>query len=277
MPAGWSRPKLLYKYTCARNLESIVGSTLAFPGYLELNDPFESSIECAIEQLRLDFQSPPNKPEPIRINPSLRIIEPSTHNASERRLYNADAATYNKRLDEAFQYLEFCRDHLGILSLTADPRNVVMWAHYAQGGEGVCIGIDFNDDSITKYRPASWREAGHDTLFQVVQVNYRRDRPSYADLSAMGYVEKAFFTKFEPWSYEQEYRVLRPLGECKLNVKGVPLHQLPPKLIKEIILGIKAKPETVKLASELCSTFTHLRLMKTELVPKQYGLVPRPM
>jgi hypothetical protein len=38
--------------------------------------------------------------------------------------------------------LKHFRDNVGVLSLTTNPTNGVMWAHYADQSKGVCVGID---------------------------------------------------------------------------------------------------------------------------------------
>ena len=42
--------------------------------------------------------------------------------------------------------------NIGVLSLTEDPKNIVMWAQYASNHEGICIEVDIprNTRSLKK-------------------------------------------------------------------------------------------------------------------------------
>jgi hypothetical protein len=181
---------------------------------------------------------------------------------------------HNKRLEDAFQYLLLCRDRLGILSLTSDPENVVMWAHYAENNAGVCVGIEVGHAFFNDYKPTFWEPASDTRLFQPKPITYSRLRPTYGEATPLGYVEKAFFTKYEPWSYEQEYRILRPIDDCDKS-GTVPLYSIPNILIKEIILGIKALDQVEQLALDFSKKFKHLKSSRIESVSEQYKLQRR--
>ena len=269
---------LLYKYTRAKHLASIVQGNLAFPRHSQLNDPFESSIESAIDHLRIDYKynlPQASRPLGVEIEPGL-LRHPFNSYSENRDQYSHNLAVedHNKRLEDAFKYLLLCRDRLGILSLTSDPENVVMWAHYAENSAGVCVGIELGHAFFKEYKPTLWEQASDFRLFQPKPVTYRRLRPTYGEATALGYVVKAFFTKYDPWSYEQEYRLLRPIDECDTS-EAVPLYRIPNILIKEIILGMKAPDQVRQLALDLSKKFKHLMLTRIESVSAQYQLERR--
>lgn len=54
-------------------------------------------------------------------------------------------------IDSLLQYRKR-RDSFGILSLSEDPRNILMWSHYGDEHKGVCVEIDIWGSAL---RPGS--------------------------------------------------------------------------------------------------------------------------
>ena len=254
---------------------SIVDGNIAFPNYKQLNDPFESSIESAIDQLRIDFKYghfSDHQIIPILPGPGDIVSDHFQYYNEDRdnHSHNLAVKDHNIRLEKALKYLVSCQDRLGILSLTSDPKNVVMWAHYAENSAGVCIGIEIDHSFFKNYEPLRWGQGAH-TLFQPQIVIYQQQRPTYSGATPVRYAEKAFFTKYEPWSYEKEYRILRPISECDAT-GTVPLYSIPNILIKEIIIGMNASKELRKIVLELSKKFKHLKPMMIKKVSENYKL-----
>ena len=136
---------------------------------------------------------------------------------------NKRRAEQNQGLKRLERLLEHFRDKVGVLSLTADPANAVMWAHYADQSRGVCVGIDFNHSVFDDYHPSEPFYEEFAAVFRLGQVAYLKIRPALqTDVGASTYIHDAFFTKFEDWRYEREWRLLRPHSDC-VNVPGVPV------------------------------------------------------
>ena len=107
-----------------------------------------------------------------------------------------------------------------------------MWKKYANGGEGVRIGLFLNlqerDDSPVKH------------------VQYK-DEPNVLDLSTLskfpptvGDVLKFICTKTKEWSIEAELRMIRQLGKWKdddCDGKRLSFWEFPPQLVARIDLG----------------------------------------
>jgi hypothetical protein len=118
---------------------------------------------------------------------------------------------------------------MGILSLTEDPLNQAMWAHYGESGKGFVIGLDAQADFFF----STAKERRH-LLKRVKYTNDRVDNfwrnPYYLIL-----------VKSRDWAYEREWRMLKNLIDSDEIDHGPPLavHLLnvPPHIIKTVHFG----------------------------------------
>jgi hypothetical protein len=142
-------------------------------------------------------------------------------------------------LDISFARLEADFDKLmeelsakeGILSLTEDHLNEVMWAHYAENFAGFVVGFDcahnffFHTDDKGK-RPLLRKVIYTDNHIE----NFWRN-PYYS-----------FLVKNSRWEYESEWRMLKLLSNCDERVNASPpvcLWNVDPKMIRSIYFGYR--------------------------------------
>jgi len=88
---------------------------------------------------------------------------------------------------------ELTRDR-GILCFSADWRDPVIWAHYAQKHHGFCLGFEAPEGVCKKVR------------YIERKLTFPKS-PTIADAEAL------IFTKYANWRYEQEVRVWAALNE----------------------------------------------------------------
>ena len=94
---------------------------------------------------------------------------------------------------------------VGIVSLSRDPKNILMWSHYADFHKGFVVEF-----KIPKKLPLSQRGNIDSWLFPL-PITYSEQRPVYKygidndDES----LKKLLLTKSDIWSYEQEERVIK--------------------------------------------------------------------
>lgn len=79
--------------------------------------------------------------------------------------------------------------------------NELMWAHYANNHEGVCIKYHFNND-ITKFA-----DEGKNQIAYFRDIEYTSDMDVYRKNGAIN-LQDAFFVKGKAWEYENELRLL---------------------------------------------------------------------
>lgn len=154
--------KIYYKYKAIRDLidldrilDIINNKRIYMPSFDELNDPFESYL----------------------VNFDLSYTGSSiTSAAGERPAF----------IDEIFK-------PYGILSLTDNCKNQVMWASYSNMYKGICLGFE----NLPKVKPIKYIEKNH-SIPKLDSENKIKDKD----------IEKILMSKYNNWKYEQEYRLL---------------------------------------------------------------------
>lgn len=150
---------------------------------------------------------------------------------------------------------------VGVLSLCEIPDSLLMWAHYGMSHTGFVLELD------PRHQYFNARRADKDVFGQLRKIRYRDVRPS-ASLIDLDGIEM-FLVKSKDWSYEREWRVLRPLKDAHnvVNANGEDIHlfQLPPDAIKAIILGARASTTLADRAQlAICANraMSHVKLLK---------------
>lgn len=150
---------------------------------------------------------------------------------------------------------------LGVLSLCEIPDSLLMWAHYGMSHAGFVLELD----PAHPYFNA--RRTDQDEFGHLRRVRYRDVRPSASLIDLDG--TEMFLVKSKEWSYEREWRVLRPLKDAHdiANVNGEDIHlfQLPPDSIKAVILGARASTtlaDQTRLAVSGSIAMSHVKLLR---------------
>lgn len=87
-----------------------------------------------------------------------------------------------------------------ILSLSANARSPLMWAHYANNYAGVCFEFEL-DINLNNIHKVSYIDHQFDTLYE----------PSDGEFYKA--IEKSLVFKSKNWSYEEEYRIISKSNE----------------------------------------------------------------
>jgi hypothetical protein len=125
---------------------------------------------------------------------------------------------------------------VGVLSLTENPSDNVMWGHYGDKGRGVVFEFNTADQFF-----AFGQNSGN-ALYGLRKVVYSITRP---EVPHMGDTDatwrKLLFTKPDRWRYESEWRLPRFLvdGDPSASDPEVVLFDLPSTAVAGIILGPK--------------------------------------
>jgi hypothetical protein len=86
------------------------------------------------------------------------------------------------------RWLRAVSKRYGILCFSATWRNPVLWAHYADGHRGICLGFDVCDHLIER-------------------IKYQKTRSKLCTPVSEATMRRTLYTKFFDWSYEKEWRV----------------------------------------------------------------------
>lgn len=205
-------PSYLYKYASfipsdknsilyAKTI--IVDSNLWLSSPLDFNDPFDCRTHFLTEKISVVQKERFNKLASILKNSNEEILDEKAVNSAE------NYAT--KRVAELILH------NLGVTCFTKNPRNLLMWSHYAKHHTGICYQFEVVRDLAIFPR--------------AVSVEYSKYYPSlqFFDMKP-DEAAKAILSKFEDWQYEKEMRIVAVDGSRQLL-------SFRPKALTGIILG----------------------------------------
>lgn len=171
--------------------------------------------------------------------------------------FNDPVDPFIKIYSNMYKYL---MDRVKIACLSSSNNNTLMWSHYADKHEGICIGYDINDPNLYK---------NFTTMFKVIYdmeiINLNNFFSSnFYTPKRLGNIREEYFEtcietlklflyKSKEWNYEDEYRILQydELASSngmskKLKIKSVCFGANINKYYKKIIIDI-VKNTDIKL------------------------------
>lgn len=172
---------------------------------------------------------------------------------------------------------QLVNEEIGILCLSEKMDNLLMWAHYASNHTGFVIEFDEKHPFFDR-----GSEIGH-----LKKVRYSLSRPQVTlldpTLSDMEHIYQwindIFCVKSEHWDYEQEWRMIVALRNCKnviaLQKDNVYLFELPKSCITGIILGCRMSTENKERILNLLSRddgYRHVSSRQAEMDEKEFRL-----
>lgn len=243
-------PRILYKYRHLYNKDTskinenteslILDGKYYFPTPNQLNDPYEFRIQDSGTYTLSDV---------------IHYLENNTcpvSNSEAVKLANsiADIGEFvSKELEKAKTKKA---NTIGVYCLSENPKNILMWSHYADEHRGCVLGID-----ITKLP---------DDSFYPFEVSYEKDYPTIEYLKNREFLKKWALTKAKDWKYEEERRIL------KNNSYGV--IDLPKDAVVEVIFGCEAEASAISEMKRKIASRGLKPVFKTaELPHSSYGLI----
>jgi hypothetical protein len=162
------------------------------------------------------------------------------------------------------QLYELLNAHVGILSLSEVPDDILMWAHYADNHRGMLFGFDEHHEFFNR------RRSTNDEFFHLRRVVYGDPGPA-ASLSAVD-GDAFLVSKGGQWAYEREWRMLAPLKGATRSVSladdVVYLFDFPGQAMRSVTLGARATAELESAVKDLCaasSPLAHVRVQRATL------------
>jgi hypothetical protein len=212
-------PRLAYKYrsgdksTLQRDLQSLEDSKFYAAVRHELNDPFEGRFDRS--SVKAQFSA-------------LKTLVSGAAPKATGSLDDLSQATND--------VLEFV-DKSGVFSLSYNPLQELIWAHYGGSHRGFCIGYD--TQRLVEFEP---------NIHYVLDVKYSNAAPvaGWNDLvsanSPVTVLRTMLGVKSNPWSYEEEVRIItQPPG----------LHDHDYRAVKVIYFGLRCPDSTIKAVMEV--------------------------
>ena len=247
-------PTHLYKYVSRHRLSILNDGLIRFTQPHALNDPFE--IRPVIAGLISDRDRAVRLEAAVRteLAPFVVGLDKNRVDTIVERAVREIGANIGPFLDRAIdgalvvadaKMSEGANRAFGVLSLSENPKSSLMWAHYAENYEGMVLQFDTGSEFFQL--PVGI----HEDFGGIRKVVYAEGRPVF-DFGTDGIPSIEFlYTKPREWSYEAEWRMLRPLSYASKSDerRGIYLYTIPPNALTAVILGFRATRDTFDLAS----------------------------
>lgn len=229
-----------------------------------LNDK-EKLKKFTIEKCKVLTQSEVEKPNSIEELGKLILskdkdIPPERHDEIIKDMKDAGNEIFKDYHINKFR--DIVQKNMAICSLSEKNSSIVMWRYYANNHNGFCLeyGLDdmkkFNHKLITPLYPVIYTENLLDGTQYFMDEN-NSNLPYFNVICAIH--------KSKEWSYEQEWRIVLPIGEKNSNF---PLKMPKPKAIyigsetseedKKILNDIAKKKNIEAFVMKICPTAYHL-------------------
>ena len=164
---------------------------------------------------------------------------------------------------------------LGVLCLSEVGTNPLMWGHYTNSYVGFTVEFDATHEFFAC--PIGM----HEDVGQMSKVRYSNERPT---INYDGEPSLAFmFSKALDWSYENEWRMIRPLKNADTVVSKSPfdihLFRVPFEAITSVIVGHRmTKSDFDSLCANLAvAPLRHVDLRRIQLHETEFSLTIEPV
>ena len=251
-------PQVLYRY---RHLQGehrewtkriLTESVLHFASPLRFNDLFD----C-----RVHFRPSLSRQELRKKHDALVRKYMTQLNRAQRRAKVASdvrALELDQFLAQITRGLQDAVDGVGVLSLSATDRNILLWSHYAAGHSGLCLKF-----VATSYTP----------FFGLAQpVDYTSNYPEIdlLDDSPDRQVNAFLLTKAIDWKYEEEWRIIDHDG-------GPGDKPFPEELLVGVTFGARMTAEDKEVVMEwLSGRRTPVQLSQASVASGSFSLTVEP-
>jgi len=212
----------LYRYRSIADAEPVLKEhTLWYSSLANMNDPLEGRYELTFNHPIEDFipffeeMFRSGNPQASEAEISQKI---STILAKGQRYIRHELSEMVKAIQGNV------RNNWSFCCFSKANTNILMWSHYAADHQGCCIEFSFfRVSDLGVILPVSYTALFPTESF----VKTVQDEAALANL--------AITTKWVEWSYENEYRLVRPTSPGVVNISG--------KTIRRVIFGLNTKEE----------------------------------
>jgi hypothetical protein len=244
-------PERLYKYRAINDntYKLIQTNSLWFSKPKDFNDPFDCKLSI---KAGMDKDGLINN---LSRNNMLEGVKREYKDEFEKMINNP--ASFNKVMDNIHQI--YINSHVGVCCLAEAPDNILMWSHYADSHQGICLEFGIERDGFYYHN--------------LLPVQYRNKYPLF-DLSNYSTEKRGFYTmhqqaictKSSLWEYEHEWRVI--------SDEGAGAYPFEKRHLTKIIFGVNTSEDEIdKIIKMTCSSgYAKALFYRCELFTKTYGL-----
>jgi hypothetical protein len=251
-----SQPLTLYRYCdlTGKGLgyfeDMMAHNRTKFSSPLHFNDPFDCRVQYDIRNNRNDVVT--------RYAEYLTRTGTGDLEKAEREVPVA-IADLEKWQEDRIRNISRGLANSGMLCFTTSCDDLVMWTHYAKHHSGICVQFKLRNDSDLEQI---------DFFAQARAINYTNEAPliNWVLDKMPEVVQKVFFTKALPYSYEQEWRIVH-------YDKSPDVKPIPKGIVAAVILGVNIQPHDKERVLKACAKYEdEVELAQAVLNPVPYSL-----
>jgi hypothetical protein len=162
---------------------------------------------------------------------------------------------------------------VGILCLVKNrPRDLLMWAHYADRHRGCVLEFDGTHDWFRGKQGSN----PHPLMGVLHEVKYSSTRPK---VSLLDLGKDDLLTKADCWGYEQEWRILLNLKDCTTQTYGEEevdgMFQVPIEALTGVYLGVNIDSKDREQFLDQLPPGNPVGLFQFSLDEQEFALVAR--
>lgn len=237
-------PRVLYKYCDWANpfhQERLASGMFYFACPDSLNDPYDMRIQPRYDLLSDTEFAEIARKHALRRNPRLTgwALEDTCRDMARIWRSELDHDLDQKKENDD---LIINRD-LGVFCLSERPDRVLMWSHYANSHDGVCLG--YQVETLEWIRRLMLQKCG--LVIWMGRVKYARKYPCILPVvnKSIATTRMCLTTKSSVWSYEKEWRLIihepKERGLC-----------FGASVISEVVFGCNTSPSTIDAIRQQC-------------------------
>lgn len=179
------------------------------------------------------------------LNDPFEFLGPATKSASLRRRYQ--------------QLKDGLNDYMGLVCFSRNWNNPVQWGHYADRHRGLCLGFEVSAKA-------------HRVSYVAERLLAQPSALKSEGPKAEAHVTEILTTKFEHWSYEDEYRLFPQLGKPDPN--GLYFLEFDHQVeLREVIVGHRSTVSRAEIAQELGRLAPQVTTYKARLAFRSFDVV----
>lgn len=255
------KPKILFKYrnsTTDYNLRTLFERELFLSSARNFNDPFDCSIPFVVNSESIEpdkifdflFQTQ------SKLNPGKTTQE--IHELCFQIQKNNHFSDPNFHKDLSEWHKEEVYQCFGILSLTSNEKNFLMWSHYAESHTGYCIG--FRTEDLVHIEDGYLDKVLYQSEIPEIDIAIYKSK----DINL--FLEKILCVKSTSWSYEDEFRFI-------VNYCSNKTVKYKAEIVDQVIFGCKMNFEMKKNIIEFLSKeFPKCKIYEMKLSKTQFKL-----
>jgi hypothetical protein len=207
------------------------------PDLLYKYRPFNENTLKILVDGKLYFSSRKGFNDPIDSNPHFRN---DLTRENLKKLWEKCSGQWKSAAPESIdvQYFDVCQyynkllNDCGILSMSTEWNNPLLWSHYAKEHTGICVGFRRNkaeENDTIYYRPKLGKVYyNKDRTINLSEIFSVHKGDNFQEMK--NYIYKAFFSKAPNWWYENEWRYIHSSAKTEYEI---------PATIEEIIFGLR--------------------------------------